>query len=78
MDIDDYINSLVKENEHLKNIVQDLKKEVRIQRQEIGALRAERKILFDNDQIPEYNDASDPRLKALEELSKLDQELGLY
>lgn len=77
MDIDDYINSLIKENEHLKNIVYDLKNEVRIQRKEIGALRAERKILFDNDRIPEYTDASDPRLQALQKLSDLDQELGL-
>ena len=77
MDIDDYINSLVRENEHLKNVVHSLKNEVKIQRKEIAGLRAERKILFDNDRTPEYTDASDPRLQALEKLSELDQELGL-
>jgi hypothetical protein len=77
VDIDDYINSLIKENEHLKNVVHSLKNEVKIQRQEIAGLRAERKILFDNDRISEYTDASDPRLQALQKLSDLDQELGL-
>ena len=42
MDIDDYINSLVKDNENLKNTVESLKKEIAI-------LREERRIILNND-----------------------------
>ena len=28
MDIDDYINSLIRDNEHLKNVIESLKKEI--------------------------------------------------
>lgn len=42
MDIDDYINSLVKDNENLKNTVESLKKE-------IAALREERRMILDKD-----------------------------
>lgn len=52
MDIDDYINSLIKENENLKNIVQSLKNEVKTQRKEIATLREERKTVFEKDQGP--------------------------
>ena len=45
MDIDDYINSLVKDNENLKNTIESLKKE-------IAALREEIRLLFDNDKTP--------------------------
>ena len=45
MDIDDYINSLVKDNENLKNTVESLKKE-------IAALREERRIILNNDKGP--------------------------
>lgn len=52
MDIDDYINGLVKENENLKNIVESLKLEIRTQRQEIAALREERRTFLDKDSGP--------------------------
>jgi cell division protein FtsB len=42
MDIDDYINSLVKDNENLKNTIESLK-------QEIAVLREERRIILDKD-----------------------------
>ena len=52
MDIDDYINSLVKNNENLKNTVESLKNEIRTQRKEIALLREERRIILDKDQGP--------------------------
>lgn len=52
MDIDDYINGLIKENENLKNIVESLKNEVRTQRKEITALREERRTILNNDKGP--------------------------
>jgi hypothetical protein len=55
MDIDDYINSLIKENENLKNILNSLKNEVKTQRKEIALLREERKSFINNDLPPEYN-----------------------
>ena len=45
MDIDDYINSLVKDNENLKNTVESLKKE-------IAVLREERRMILDKDKGP--------------------------
>jgi cell division protein FtsB len=45
MDIDDYINSLVKDNENLKNTVESLKKE-------ITALKEERRMILDKDKVP--------------------------
>ena len=45
MDIDDYINSLVKDNENLKNTVESLKKE-------IALLREERRTIINNDKGP--------------------------
>jgi hypothetical protein len=42
MDIDDYINSLIKDNENLKNTVESLKKE-------IAVLREERRLILDKD-----------------------------
>ena len=62
---------LIAQIKHLENMIRDLKKEVRFQRREISALRAEQKILFDKDKTPEYDD----RLDALEQLSELDQQL---
>ena len=64
---------LIAQIKHLENMIHDLKKEVRFQRREISALRAEQKILFDKDKTPEYDD----RLDALEQLSELDQQLYL-
>jgi hypothetical protein len=52
MDIDDYINDLVKQNESLKNIIESLKNEVRTQRQEIAVLREERRLILDKDKGP--------------------------
>lgn len=62
---------LIAQIKHLENMIYDLKKEVRFQRREISALRAEQKILFDKEKTPEYNN----RLDALEQLSELDQQL---
>lgn len=58
MDIDDYINSLIKDNENLKNIVESLKKEIRIQRKEIAALREERRSILDADKGPNAIDCT--------------------
>jgi hypothetical protein len=52
MDIDDYINSLVKDNENLKNTVESLKNEIRTQRKEIALLREERRTILNNDKGP--------------------------
>lgn len=52
MDIDDYINSLIKDNEHLKNTVESLKEEIKTQRKEIAVLREERRIILNNDKGP--------------------------
>ena len=62
---------LIQQIKHLENMIYDLKKEIRSQRREISALRAEQKILFDKERTPEY----DIRLDALEKLSELDQQL---
>lgn len=55
MDIDDYINSLIKHNENLQNTVESLKNEIRTQRKEIAALREERRIFLDKDKGPNNN-----------------------
>lgn len=52
MDIDDYINSLIRENESFKNLVESLKDEIRIQRKEIAVLREERRLILDKDKGP--------------------------
>ena len=52
MDIDDYINGLIEENKNLKNMVESLKNEVRIQRKEIAVLREEGKHIISKDQGP--------------------------
>ena len=52
MDIDDYINSLIKDNENLKNTVESLKTEIRTQRKEIAVLREERRFILDKDKGP--------------------------
>ncbi len=52
MDIDDYINSLIRENESLKNTVESLKLEVKTQRKEIAVLREERRLILDKDKGP--------------------------
>ena len=52
MDIDDYINGLVRDNEHFKNVIESLKNEVKIQRQEISLLREERRLIIDKDKGP--------------------------
>jgi len=50
MDIDDYINDLVKQNESFKSMIESLKNEVRTQRQEVALLREERRL--DKDKGP--------------------------
>lgn len=52
IDMDDYINKLVKEIDFLKQSNISLKLEVKIQRKEIAALKEERRILFNNDNVP--------------------------
>lgn len=64
---------LIQQIKHLENMISDLKKDVKFQRREISALRAEQKILFDKDKKPEYDD----KLDALEQLNELDQQLFL-
>lgn len=60
MDIDDYINSLIKDNENLKNTLESLKNEIRTQRKEIALLREERRTILNNDFPPEYGNIPDP------------------
>lgn len=48
MDIDDYINGLVRDNEHFKNVIESLKKE-------IALLREERRTILDKDKGPNNN-----------------------
>lgn len=55
VDIDDYINGLIKENENLKNIIESLKNEVKTQRKEIANLREERRVILNQDLPPNYN-----------------------
>ena len=62
---------LIQQIKHLENMISDLKKDVRFQRREISALRAEQKLLFDKEKTPDYNSGLD----ALEQLSELDQQL---
>jgi hypothetical protein len=52
VDIDDYINRLLREIEFLKNTVESLKLEVKTQRKEIALLREERKAILDSDKPP--------------------------
>lgn len=52
MDIDDYINGLVRDNEHFKNVIESLKNKVKTQRLEIAVLREERRIILDKDKGP--------------------------
>lgn len=52
IDLDDYINSLVKKIENLENIIRSLKEEIKFQRKEIAGLREERRAILDNDKPP--------------------------
>ena len=61
---------LIQQIKRLENMISDLKKDVRFQRREISALRAEQKLLFDKEKTPYYNSGLD----ALEQLSELDQQ----
>jgi hypothetical protein len=51
-DIDDYVNSLIKDNENFKKTIESLKNEIRTQRKEIAALREERRLILDKDKGP--------------------------
>lgn len=55
MDVDDYINSLIKENNDLKNTINSLKLEIKTQRKEIALLREERRTILDNDLPPGFD-----------------------
>ena len=52
MDIDDYINGLIRDNEHFKNVIESLKNEVKTQRLEIAVLKEERRTILDKDKGP--------------------------
>jgi FtsZ-binding cell division protein ZapB len=52
MDIDDYINQLIRQIEELKNENDSLKLEVKTQRKEIAGLREERRMILNNDNPP--------------------------
>ena len=49
------IDSLIKENNDLKNIIDSLKLEIRTQRKEIASLREERRTILDNDLPPGFD-----------------------
>lgn len=55
MDIDDYVNLLIKENETLRNTIESLKKEIRTQRKEIAELTEERRSIINDDKSPGYD-----------------------
>jgi len=55
MDIDDYINKLNAEIEHLKNINKSLRNEIRIQRYEISQYRDTINTLLNWDKTPQQN-----------------------
>jgi FtsZ-binding cell division protein ZapB len=59
VDIDDYINKLNIEIEHLKNINQSLRNEIRIQRYEIAGYKDTIKTLLEWDKPPEHNNQMD-------------------
>lgn len=52
LDIDDYINDLQKKIDKLNCLVDSLKLEVKTQRKEIAALREERRMLLNSDNVP--------------------------
>ena len=54
-DIDTYINNLEKTIEQQKYLIESLKKEIRTQRKEIGALREERKLILNKDKPPFFD-----------------------
>lgn len=54
VDIDDYINKLLSEIEHLKSVNESLRKEIRTQRAEIAQYRNTINVLLDNDKPPMY------------------------
>jgi peptidoglycan hydrolase CwlO-like protein len=59
VDIDNYINKLNAEIEHLKNINQSLRNEIRIQRYEIAGYKDTIKTLLEWDKPPEHNNQMD-------------------
>ena len=64
---------LLEKIEHLKNVIDSYKREVRDQRNEIAQMKSVIDALCDDeDVLLKLN-----RLKALQELTRLDQELGL-
>ena len=59
MDIDDYINKLNGEIQHLKNVNQSLRNEIRTQRYEIAGYRDIINTLLNWDKTPEQNKEMD-------------------
>lgn len=54
-DLDNYINRLEKTIEQQNYTIDSLKKEIKIQRKEIAALREERRQLLNSDQPPMFD-----------------------
>jgi hypothetical protein len=59
MDIDDYINKLNIEIEHLKSVNKSLRNEIRIQRYEIAEYKDTINTLLNWDKPPEHNKEMD-------------------
>ena len=55
MDTDDYINSLIKENKNLKDMIESFKNEIKTQQKEIATLREERRNILNDDKLPGYD-----------------------
>jgi hypothetical protein len=55
MDTDDYINSLIKENKNLKDMIESFKNEIKTQRKEIATLREESRSIINDDKLPGYD-----------------------
>jgi len=64
---------LLQKIEHLNNVIDSYKREVRDQRNEIAQMKSVIDVLCDDEDVL----LKLKRLEALEELTRLDQELGL-
>jgi uncharacterized coiled-coil DUF342 family protein len=60
MDLEEYADDELKARiNHLENLVDSLRKEIRTQRKEIDQLREERKMILNQDLSPEYKTCLD-------------------
>lgn len=59
LDLDDYINQLHRDIDHLKNLNQSLRTEIKTQRNEIAQYRHTINTLLNWDKIPEQNTEMD-------------------